>query len=142
MTKALFEFWAQTVFFPTIDQHRRDRGSQGKALLLIDGLGSHHAEQFLVECAARNIEVLFLIAHASDQLQPLHLLTFAMMKQAFSASKFGRLMNPQSNKVVLMLGAWFSVSAPHYNVEAFMSMELIPVERDGRFFRVVHSEKA
>jgi hypothetical protein len=45
-----------------------------------------------------NIEVLFLIAHASDQVQPLDLLTFAMMKQTFSASKGNRLVNPYQMK--------------------------------------------
>jgi hypothetical protein len=89
----------QNVFFPTIDQRRLDLGYQGKALLLMDGFGSHHTEQFLAECAARNIEVLFPIADVSDPLQPLDLLTFPMMKQTFSASKADRLANPQSNKV-------------------------------------------
>jgi hypothetical protein len=108
----------------------------------MDGLGSHHVGQFLAECAARNIEVLFLIVHASDQLQPLNLLTFAMTKQTFSASKFNRLMNRQSNKVVRMLGACFAANVPHHNVEAFMSMGLIPAERDGRFVQTVRTEKA
>jgi hypothetical protein len=84
--------WATTVLLPTIDQRRQDLRYQGKALLLMDGLGSHHAEQFLAEYAARNIQVLFLIAHASDQVQPLDLLTIAIMKQTFSASKFHRML--------------------------------------------------
>jgi hypothetical protein len=33
------------------------------------------------------MDVLFLISRASDQIQPLDLLTFALMKQGFSASK-------------------------------------------------------
>jgi hypothetical protein len=95
-----FELWATTVFFPTIEQRPRDLGYQDKALLLMDGLGFHHTEQFLAECSVRDIELLFLIAHASNQLQSLDALTYAMMKQTFSASKFTRLANPQSNKVV------------------------------------------
>jgi hypothetical protein len=142
MTRALFELRTTSVFFPTIDQRRRDLGYQSKALLRMDGLGCHHIEQFLAERTARNGEVLFLIAHASDQIQPLDLLTFAMMKQTLSASKFDRLMNPQSNKVVRMLDASFVASALDYNVEAFMFMGLILVERDGRFFLTVHTEKA
>jgi hypothetical protein len=133
---------AHPVFFPPIEQCRRDLGYEGKALVLVDGLGSHHTERFLTECTAQNIEVLFLARHASDQIEPLDLLTFGMMKQAFSASKFDRLANPQSNKIVRMLGAWFAASPPHHNVEAFMSIGLIPVERDGRFFLTVMPEKA
>jgi hypothetical protein len=80
MTGPLFESWATTVCFPIIGQRRRDLGSQDKALLFMDGLGFCQAEQFLVECAARNIEVLFLTSHASDQLQALAFFTFAIMK--------------------------------------------------------------
>jgi hypothetical protein len=98
MTRKLFESWATTVCFPIIDQRRRDLGFQGKALFFMDGLGFHHAEQFLVECAARNIGVLFLTAHASHQLQPLDFLTFAIIKQTFSVSKFDRLVNPSQIK--------------------------------------------
>jgi hypothetical protein len=142
MTSALFELWATTVFFPTVDRRRRDLAYDGRVLLLLDGLGSHHTAKFLSECETRKIEILPLIPHASDQIQPLDLLTFAMMKQTFSASKFNQLANPQSNKIVRMLGAWFAASAPHHNVEAFMSVGLIPVERDGRFFLTVVPEKA
>jgi hypothetical protein len=88
MTMALSELGAKTVFVPTIDQHRRDLGFQGKALLFMDGLESHHTEQFLAECPARNIDVLFPIAHAYDQLQPLDLLTFSMMTHFFSVAVY------------------------------------------------------
>jgi hypothetical protein len=80
MTRAVFELWDKTIFFPIIDQRRRDPGYQSKALLLMDGLGSHHAEQSLADSAVQNIGVLFLITHASDQLQALDLLTFTSMK--------------------------------------------------------------
>jgi hypothetical protein len=60
----------------------------------MEGLGSHHTDRFPAECKTRQIDVLFLIPHASDQLQPPDLLIFALMKQGFSASKFNRLSNP------------------------------------------------
>jgi hypothetical protein len=58
-----------------------------------------------------------------------------------AASRFNRLANPQRNKVVCMLGRWFVVSIPHHNIEAFMSMGLISVEREGRIFLTVVPEK-
>jgi hypothetical protein len=142
MTTALFELWATTVFFPTIEQRLLDLAYDGIIVLLMDGLGSHHTNRFLAECNTRQIDVLFLIPHTSDQTQPLDFLTFALMKQGFSALKFNRLSNPQSDKVVRMLGVWSGASAPHHNVEAFMNVGLIPYERDGRFFLRVIPEKA
>jgi hypothetical protein len=40
-----------------------------------------------------------------------------------------------------MLGRWFVVSIPHHNIEAFTSMGLISVEREGRIFLTVVPEK-
>jgi hypothetical protein len=142
MTTALFEFWAVTVFFPTVERRRQDLAYDGRALFPLDGLGSHHSAKFLRECEARKIEILPLIPHASDQIQRLDVLTFALMKQTFSASRFNQLANPQSNQVVRMLGACFIASASHHHVEAFMSVGLIPVKREERFFLTVVTEKA
>jgi hypothetical protein len=44
MMRALFELWVKIVCFSIINQHRRDLGYQSKALLLMDGLESHHTE--------------------------------------------------------------------------------------------------
>jgi hypothetical protein len=142
MTQKLFEIWAETIFFPSVQERRQQFGYQGKAILLIDGLGSHHTAKFLSDCADRNIEPVFLVAHSSDQTQPLDLLTFALLKQRFSSSKFGRLTSGQSNKIVRILGAWFAASVPHYNVEAFMSIGLVPEERNGELYLAVHMEQA
>jgi hypothetical protein len=125
MTTALFELWAITVFFPTVERGRQDLAYDGRALLLLDGLGSHHTVEFLRECEARKIEILPLIPHASDQIQPLDVLIFALLNQTFSASRFNQLANPQSKKSVHTLGPWFTASPPHHNVEAFMSVCLI-----------------
>jgi hypothetical protein len=79
----------------------------------MDGLGPHHTDIFMAESQTRQIDVLFLIPRASDQIQPLDLLTFALMKQGLSASKFHKLENSESNKGVRMLGASFRANAPH-----------------------------
>jgi hypothetical protein len=126
MTGALFEEWAREVFFPAVEQRRAVFNYDGKVLLLMDGFGAHHTDAFMDECRRKNIKVVFFVPHASDQLQPLDLLTFGMLKKKFSGSKFNRLTNPQSNTVVKILAAWFAASAPHHNVEAFMNLGLIP----------------
>jgi hypothetical protein len=54
------------------------------------------------------------------------------VKRGFSSLRFDHVTNPQSNKVVRMLGAWFGDSSPHHNIKAFMHLGLILVERKGR----------
>jgi hypothetical protein len=70
----------------------------------LDGLGSHHSDEFLQTCAGQDIDILFLVPHSSHQTQSLDVLTFALMKRHFSGSSFSRLENPQSNRLVRILG--------------------------------------
>jgi hypothetical protein len=69
LTTRLFELWAKEVFFPAVAQRGAAFGYMGRALLLLDGLGSHHTGEFLQTCASQDIDVLFLIPHSSDQTQ-------------------------------------------------------------------------
>jgi hypothetical protein len=126
MTAALFDRWSDEVFFPSIEKRRSMFDYTGKVIVLMDGLGAHHTDAFLNKCGEKNIEVIFFVPHSSDQCQPLDLLTFALLKRHFSSSSFHRLDNPQSNKVVKMLSAFFNATTPHLNVEAFMRLGLIP----------------
>jgi hypothetical protein len=142
MNTPLFEKWAHEVFFPQVEERRRELHYAGRALLLLDGLGSHHTDAFLQECEERGIGVFFFVPHSSDQTQPLDLVTFGLLKQYFSASRFHALENPQSNKVVKILGAWFASSAPHHNVEAFINLGLIPTMIGDEVFLKVDREHA
>jgi hypothetical protein len=115
MTTRLVEPWAKEVFFPAVAQRRAELGYTGMALLLLDDLGSHHTNEFLV-------------SHPSDQTQPLDVLTFALMKRHISGSRFSRLENPQSNRLVRILGVWSESSAAHHNIEAFLRIWLMLFE--------------
>jgi hypothetical protein len=128
MTTRLFELWAREVFFPAVVQRRVEFKYTGRALLLLDGLSSHHTDEFLQTCAGQDIDVLFLVPHSSDQTQPLDVVTFALMRRHFSISRFSRLENPQSNRLVRILGAWSESSVPHHNIEAFLRIGLVTFE--------------
>jgi hypothetical protein len=69
MMTHLFELWAREVVFPAVAQRWAEFGYTGMALLLLDGLGSHHTDEFLQTCAGEDIDVLFLVPHSSDQTQ-------------------------------------------------------------------------
>jgi hypothetical protein len=56
MTTRLFELWAREVFFPAVAQRRAEFGYTGRALILLDGLGSHHADEFVETCAGQDID--------------------------------------------------------------------------------------
>jgi hypothetical protein len=145
MTTHLFELWVREMFFPAVAQRRAEVGYTERALLLLDGLGSHHTDEFLQTCAGQDIDVLFLVPHSSDQTQPLDVLTFALMKRHFSGSRSSRLENPQSNRPVRILGAWSESNAPHHNIEGFVVIGLVPLEepsRSGEYYLRVQCEAA
>jgi hypothetical protein len=142
MTQRLFEMWGREVFFPTLEERRRQFRYDGRALLLMDGLASHHTPSFMEECGRRGVDVIFLIPHSSDQTQPLDVLTFGLLKQRFAASTFKSLQSKQANLIARILGAWFCASAPHLTVKAFMSVGLIPFLRDGEYFLQVDPKRA
>jgi hypothetical protein len=67
MTSRLFEVWAERVFFPAVEERRSEFNYTGKMVLLMDGLGAHHTEKFLEDCRDRNIDLVFLVPHNSDE---------------------------------------------------------------------------
>jgi hypothetical protein len=69
-------------------------------------------------------------------------LAFSSLKQRYSASKFRRLTNRRSNQVVPILIAWFAASDRHYDVEAFTSLTLLPLEASNDILLRVDRRKA
>jgi hypothetical protein len=112
---------------------------------LLNGLGSHHTDGFLQTCAGQDIDVLFLVPHSSDQIRPLDVLTLALTKTPASGSRFSRSENPQSNRLVRILGTWSESSAPHHNIEALLRIGFVPYEessRSGEYYLRVQREAA
>jgi hypothetical protein len=52
---------------PALEERRGYFRSQGKAVLLLDGLGLHNRDQFLQACSERDIEVVLLVPDSSNQ---------------------------------------------------------------------------
>jgi hypothetical protein len=70
--------WLTKIFIP-----RTKTVGNRPRLLIVDGHGSHCAEEFMVQCYKHNIHLLFLPPHASHVLQPLDLSVFSPLKAAY-----------------------------------------------------------
>jgi hypothetical protein len=70
--------WLRRIYIPEttpdIGQHR---------MLILDGHGSHIDIEFMWLCRQRRIHLLYLPAHASHLLQPLHLAPFSVVKSKY-----------------------------------------------------------
>jgi hypothetical protein len=66
------------------------------------------------------------------------------MKRHFSGSPASRLENPQSNRLVRILGAWSESGALCHNIEAFLRIGPVPFEflRSGKNYLRMHREAA
>jgi hypothetical protein len=139
----LFERWAEEIFFPYVEAQRIARGDyQGPAVLIMDGCSAHTTEAFETEAEARNIKIIFLVPHSSDQTQPLDLVTFSLMKRYYSSQTFDHLPSKQSNQVVKMMGSWIQATPPHLVVSAFMAMGMVPFKgRDGKNYMRIDRSK-
>jgi hypothetical protein len=73
------------------------------------------------------------VLHSSDQTQPLDVPTFALMKRHLSGSRFSRLENTQSNRLVQIFGAWSESSVSHHNIEASLRIGPVYFEEPLRF---------
>jgi hypothetical protein len=50
------------IFFPTAERRRQDLASEGRALLVLDGLGSHHTRVSLKTVQTRSVLKKFRIS--------------------------------------------------------------------------------
>ncbi len=71
--------WLEKVFLP---QTKPDDSVDAR-LLIVDGHGSHTADEFMTTCYLNNVHMLFLPAHTSHVLQPLDLGCFSSLKSAY-----------------------------------------------------------
>ncbi|EAQ85728.1 hypothetical protein CHGG_06981 [Chaetomium globosum CBS 148.51] len=54
-----------------------------RRLLVVDGHGSHESDEFMWECYANNVHLLFSPPHCSHVLQPLDLTVFSPLKNSY-----------------------------------------------------------
>jgi hypothetical protein len=142
MTTVLFEQWADEIFFASVAERRKETNYTGPALLILDGLSSHHSAAFREACSERNIILRFLIPHTSDQVQPLDLVTFGILKRDYARMGFQLMQSKQSNQIVKMMGAWYQATAPHLVMSAFNAAGFVQFMRNGEIYMKVDREKA
>jgi hypothetical protein len=76
MTKLIFQFWCQEIFFPYVFQKRREFPYGGRAILLMDQFSGHEYEGCQEECTKYGVVSTPLVPHTShlSQLPAIELL--------------------------------------------------------------------
>jgi hypothetical protein len=82
-------------------------------------LAAHEGDWFLDECTYRNICVIVLPPHSSDQTQPLDLGIFHIAKTGQERIRTFPQLNEQSKQLIKLLSGWQSATTPVNITSAF-----------------------
>ena len=114
LTAELFKYWLLSCFFPDLQKKRELFQYFGTACLIMDGFKGHTKAYDEIKdiFEENNVKVVFIPPHSSDQIQPLDLLGFNLLKLAknrFNIS-FEEGTSDQSREIVRIMNALQSVS--------------------------------
>jgi len=135
LTSELFEYWLITCFFPDLEKRRGIYQYYGPALLIMDGFKGHTKafENIKNTFTEKNVEVLFIPPHSSDQVQPLDLLGFNLLKLKKNKSHitFQEGTSDQTKEIVRIMNAVESVSTSVLITKAWNAAGIFrkPVEK-------------
>ena len=143
ITTEIFNEWAREIFSPEIMRKRILLDYSGLVLLILDGCSCHISDEFLDLCTDYGVEPLFMPAHSSDQIQPLDLVIFGLMKTSFHNYKIDPKLNPQTREIIKIHHAWVS-NAYVYNITQAFRKAGICRERDchGKIHLLIKREEA
>ncbi len=120
-----FKHWFEDVFLQMLQWKRKKYNYNGPVLLLMDGFISHQQITELIPLAEYNINVLFIVAHASDQLQALDLGIFANQKRQISRIKNEKVLSSQTNRIVKLIDGLWKAASPKNVTAAFRSAGIL-----------------
>ena len=135
LTAKLFKYWLFKSFFPDLEKKRDDYQYYGPACLIMDGFKGHYKayEDIKNVFSENNVKVLFIPPHSSDQVQPLDLLGFNLLKLTKNKShiSFQSGTSDQTKEIVRIMNALESVSTSVLITKAWNAAGIFrkPVEK-------------
>ena len=131
MNEYLFDDYFQNHFLKHLEAMRRRDNYTGSALLLMDNLLAHKkavglsADENYVFLPNHNLHVLFLVAHSSDQTQPLDLGIFSVQKSLMQRIRKPSNLSPFASMFYVAVQSIEQASHPGAVVNAFKAAGII-----------------
>jgi hypothetical protein len=126
MTKRLFKYWAQNIFFPYVKHKRLEFEYDGISILLMDQFSGHEYDEFNADCKAHGVITRPLVPHTSHLAQPLDQIIFSVFKQRFSSTRFSKFASASSNRIIRILRAWFQTISADLITSTFSGAGIVP----------------
>jgi transposase len=116
---SIFEDWFANTFCPDLERRREIYDYWGPACLILDGCTSHRAIDKL--CEGCGVQPIFLPPHSSNQLQPLDLCFFGLVKGYISRMNDCKTINFQSSNIVKVATGFYKSADPCSIVASFQN---------------------
>lgn len=118
-----------TQFLPSLRNLRKRLNYSGPAVLIMDGFSAHKNTIKSLNLIQDNLKIHFLVAHSSDQTQPLDLSIFGIAKQFMSNYKYNNSISRQSNQIIKIYTALAQATTQAHCRAAFRGIGIEPVVR-------------
>jgi hypothetical protein len=126
MTKKLFQYWAQRIFFPYVAEKRLQMKYSGNTILLMDQFSGHQYAEFEEDCRIHRVQTRPLIPHTSHLSQPLDQIIFSVFKQRFGGIHVNRFVTSSSNRIIRILRAWYQTISADLITSTFTGAGIVP----------------
>ena len=140
----LFEQWMLQVFEPSVQEIRAHWGYSGPGLIIADGCTAHKTPIFEEVCQRLKLEIFWLPAHSSNQLQVLDLGVFAVHKSIVKKQNIAELKEESElvKLIVTLLDAWYSCCTPGNLNGAWRAMGAVYKFTDEQTIRITFDKSS
>ena len=152
MTTDAFDIWIRQIFVPHIIEKKNRQKYSGNTVLLLDNFVAHEqaVEKNKILLDANRIEIIWLVPHASDQLQPFDLGIFGVQKRLNATEKKRADVSIQASKYIRLLSTLQKASTSENIIKAFeiagigrqITKILIPSWKDAQIYPIEYLDKA
>lgn len=107
-----FENWFKTIFLTALHELREKYKYNGKTVIILDGLKAHYNIIDKIDAEKENIIFHFLVAHSSDQTQPLDIGLFGIMKRSQQNFQIIQKYSQQTNQIIKIVSSLYKSAIP------------------------------
>jgi hypothetical protein len=138
----IFQDWFMNTFCTELQRRREMYEYWGPAFLILDGCTAHHGPNFEQLCQENSVQPIFLPPHSSNQLQPLDLCFFGVVKGYISRLNDMKRVNFQSSNIVKVATGFYKSADPCSIVASFENggISVVYDSQDGQTYCIVSKE--
>jgi hypothetical protein len=138
----LFLSWLETTSLPELILRRITYNYHGPPVLFLDNCSAHTGDKFRELCEANRIILCFFPPHSSNQLQPLDLCLFGVLKRLLSSANKLDAVNIQTKHIASVVCAFLAAAVPVNVVKSFRLSGICLIADEGVLLCTIQPDRA